>query len=165
MELIPVLLKEFEKETVTTREMLSRIPDSIYDWQPHPKSMTVRSLATHLAELPSWVEMVLNTDGLNFATMDYKPATVNNTADLLQIYDQCYAAGHTTLKNARPEELEKTWTLSNGDKVLAKDNKLETLRMVYCQIVHHRAQMGVFLRLNNIPIPPSYGPSADEGSI
>ncbi|UAY54598.1 DinB family protein [Arachidicoccus terrestris] len=165
MEFIPVLLKEMEKENVTTREMLSRIPDTIYDWQPHPKSMTVRSLATHLAELPSWVDMVLNTDGLDFATMPYNPPVVNHTADILNIYDKSYEAGHSALAKADPAILEKTWTLSNGDKVLAADNKLETLRMVYCQIVHHRAQMGVFLRLNNVPIPPSYGPSADEGSL
>lgn len=165
MEIIPVLLKELEKENVTTREMLSRIPDDIYDWQPHPKSMTVRALATHLAELPSWVDMVLNTDGLDFAKMDYTPTVINQTADLITLYDKSYQAGLSALKNATPAELEKTWTLSNAGKVLGKDNKLETLRMVYCQIVHHRAQMGVFLRLNNVPIPPSYGPSADEGSL
>lgn len=165
MNIIPVLLKEFEKETITTREMLSRIPDTIYDWKPHPRSMTVRTLATHLAELPSWVDMVFHTDGLDFATMDYTPTVINNTTDLLKLYDQCYAKGHAALEEGQESVLEKTWTLRNGDTILATDNKLETLRMVYCQIVHHRAQMGVYLRLNDVPIPPSYGPSADEGSL
>lgn len=165
MEFIPVLLKELENETVTTREMLSRIPDAIYDWQPHPKSMTVRKLATHIAELPQWVDMALNTDGLNFAEMDYTPTVINHTADLLKLYDKSYEAGHSALVNADPATLENPWILKNGDTVLANYNKLETIRMAYCQIVHHRAQLGVFLRLNDIAIPPTYGPSADEGSM
>ena len=163
MEFLPVLLKEFEKESVTTRKMLSRVPDALYDWQPHPKSMTVRSLATHIAELPSWVEMVFNTEGLDFEAIGgYKPKQIDNTKDLLAFYDENYAKGHAALEKGRPEDLEKIWTLRNGATILAADNKLETLRMVYCQIVHHRAQLGVYLRLNDIPIPGSYGPSADE---
>ena len=166
MEFIPVLLKEYEKESVATREMLSRVPAELFDWQPHPKSMSFKALSTHLADLPSWVDMVFNTDGLNFADMDgYNPPNVETTQELVALYDANYQKGHKALENAKKEDLEKIWTLKNGDKVLAADNKLETLRMVYCQIVHHRAQLGVFLRLNDIAIPGSYGPSADEGSM
>lgn len=165
MEIIPVLVKELEKENRTTSAMLSRIPDNIYDWQPHPKSMTVKQLANHLAELPGWVNMVLHTDGLDFAKQEYKPNQITNTKELMAFYDKNYAEALAALKEAKAAELEKTWTLRNGDTILGADNKLETLRMVFCQIVHHRAQMGVFLRLNNIPIPPSYGPSADEGHL
>jgi len=165
IEIIPVLVKEFENENRTTREMLSRIPDDIYDWKPHPKSMTVRSLATHLADLVSWPAMVLNTDGLDFASNPYNPPVANNTADLLASFDKSYEQGLSALKSATEADLTKTWTLSAGDRILAANNKLETLRMVYCQIVHHRAQMGVFLRLNDVPLPPTYGPSADEGHL
>ena len=166
MEFLPVLLKEFEKESVATKEMLSRVPTRLFDWQPHPKSMSFKTLATHIADLPSWVEMVLNTDGLNFAdTAGYNPPNVASTEELVALYDANYQKGHTALEKAHKEDLEKIWTLKNGDTVLAADNKLETLRMVYAQIVHHRAQLGVFLRLNDIPIPGSYGPSADEGNM
>lgn len=162
---LAVFLKEFEKENRATREMLSRIPDNLLDWQPHPKSMTFRSLATHIAELPAWPEMILHTEGLNFATMPYTPPAVNTNAQLLELYDKSYAAGHKALQEAREDILTETWTLQNGDKILGTDTKLENIRMSFCQIVHHRAQLGVFLRLNNIPLPPSYGPSADEGSL
>ena len=165
IEIIPALVKEFENENRTTRAMLSRIPDTIYDWQPHPKSMTVSRLASHLADLASWPQMVLGSEGLDFAANPYNPPVPNNTADLLKAYDKSYETGLSALKSATDADLIKTWTLSNGGHVLAANNKLETLRMVYCQIVHHRAQMGVFLRLNDIPLPPSYGPSADEGSL
>jgi len=160
---LPLLIKELEKENRTTREMLSRIPDSIYGWQPHPKSMTVKQLANHLAELPAWTTMVLTTDGLDFASNPYKPNQAGNTAAVLELYDQSYQAARHALENAPEDQLEQIWTLSNGATVLAADNKLATIRMCYCQIVHHRAQLGVYLRLNDIALPPSYGPSADEG--
>jgi len=162
---IPVLLKEMEKENRTTREMLSRIPDTIYDWQPHPKSMTVKQLANHLAELPAWAAMVLHTSGLDFAASPYEPTHAVTTQDVLALYDKSYQQGHEALQSATEDILSDTWTLSNGDITLAEDTKLATLRMCFCQIVHHRAQLGVYLRLNNIPLPPSYGPSADQSTL
>lgn len=165
MTTIESLLKEMNAEAETTRKMLARIPDDKYDWQPHEKSMTVRRLATHLADIPSWVEMVINEDELNFATSTHKEPVINNTAELLKFMEQSVNKGGTALRQANEELLSKEWTLRNGDKVLSIRPKGDVVRMAYCQIVHHRAQLGVYLRLLNVPIPGSYGPSADEMSF
>ena len=162
MNIIPLLLKEMQEETVTTREMLSRVPADKFDWQPHPKSMSVKRLATHIAELPGWVAMALTTSELDFATMKYEPTPVADTGALLALYEKSYADGHGALAKAAEEDLLPNWTLRNGDRIFSVRTKYEVIRMSFCQIVHHRAQLGVFLRLLDIPIPGSYGPSADE---
>jgi len=162
MDIIPMLLKEMEEEAQTTRKMLGRIPEDKYDWQPHAKSMTVGRLATHVAELPGWVKMTLTTDELDFAKGDYKPLVISNNKELLDYFEKCYAEGHSRLAEATEEELLLKWTLRDGDQVYSVRTKAEVIRMSFCQIVHHRAQLGVFLRLLDVPIPGSYGPSADE---
>jgi uncharacterized damage-inducible protein DinB len=161
-QLIPMFLKEMEQEAVTTRKMLERVPNDKFDWQPHELSMTVRALATHVAELPGWVTMTFNTSELDFAANPYQPVQLNNTNDLLDYFDRTLVEGKTSLENGKEEQLDDTWTLRNGEHILVARSKAEVIRMTYCQIVHHRAQLGVFLRLLNIPIPGSYGPSADE---
>jgi len=160
--IIPLLQKEFDQEAITTRTMLKRIPDDKYDWQPHPKSMTIRQLATHIADLPSWVQLALTTDGLDFAVTPYKPTIINDTAALLAYLDESQAKGRSALANATDDDLLPTWTLRHGDQILSLSSTGEMIRMSFSQVVHHRAQLGVYLRLLNIPIPGSYGPSADE---
>jgi uncharacterized damage-inducible protein DinB len=162
MSTIEPLLKELEQEAHTTRKMLERVPTAYFDWQPHKKSMTVQRLATHIAELPGWISMAVTTDGLDFSANPYEPEPVSNTADLLDYFERCLADGREHLLTAREETLAEPWTLRNGQEVLYVASKGEVIRMAYCQIVHHRAQLGVFLRLLDIPIPGSYGPSADE---
>jgi uncharacterized damage-inducible protein DinB len=162
MDIIPMLLKEMEQEAQTTRKMLERIPADKFDWQPHEKSMTIRRLATHIAELPGWVKMTLLTDQLDFAKGDYKPVTINNNEELMAYFEKCYADGKEYLAATNEDELSKKWTLRNGDQIYNVYTKVEVIRMAFSQISHHRAQLGVYLRLLNVPIPGSYGPSADE---
>ena len=154
--------KELEQEAQTTRKMLERVPNDKFDWQPHPKSMTVRQLTTHIAELPGWVKLTLTTDGVDFATTPYVPVDVNNTTELLDLHERSLAEGRSSLSQATDEQLEPTWTLRNGDEIYSATSKGEMVRISLSQIIHHRAQLGVYLRLLNIPIPGSYGPSADE---
>jgi uncharacterized damage-inducible protein DinB len=165
MELIPMFLKEFEAEVLTTRKMLSCIPDDKYDWQPHPKSMTVRRLATHIADLPSWVTMALTTDQLDFATSTYKEPVINNTKELMDFFEKSIANGRSHLISENEVKLSENWTLRNGDEIYFVQTKAETIRVSYSQIVHHRAQLGVFLRLLGVPLPASYGPTADDISF
>ncbi len=165
MEVIPLLLKELDQEAQTTRKFLKLVPADKFDWKPHPKSMTLQSLSVHIAELPSWIDMALNTDGIDFATSPYQPTKVSTSADLLDIFEKSLAKGKAALSNAKEEDLPKKWTLRNGDMVLAEMTKYESARHAFSQTIHHRAQLGVFLRLLNIPIPGSYGPSADETSF
>jgi uncharacterized damage-inducible protein DinB len=157
-----MLLKEMDHEAATTRKMLERVPNDRYDWKPHERSMTIHRLATHIAELPSWVGMALTTSELDFANNPYEPPVIGNTADLLAYFEKSYAEGRAHLEKATEKDLEPDWTLRNGDTIYSVESKGDVIRMSYSQIIHHRAQLGVFLRLLNIPIPGSYGPSADE---
>jgi len=162
MSMIKMLLKEMDNEGQTTRKMLERIPDDKYSWKPHPKSMTIEQLSTHIAELPTWVSMVLTTSELDFASSPYERKHIVSTKDLLKLFEDSLTDGRSHLSKATEKDLEPNWTLRNGDQVYSVNTKAEVIRMTYCQIVHHRAQLGVFLRLLNVPIPGSYGPSADE---
>ncbi len=162
MTIIEKLVKEMEQEAVTTRKMLSIVPNDKYSWKPHEKSMTMQQLAVHIAELPCWVTMTLATTELDFASNPYKQEAIANTKDLLQYFEQCLAEGKAGLQKAKDEDLLPIWTLRNGENIYSVEPKGDVIRMTYCQIVHHRAQLGVYLRLLNVPIPGSYGPSADD---
>lgn len=162
MQIIKILLNEVEQEAKTTRKFLALVPNDKYDYKPHPKSMSLKQLATHIAELPEWIAMGINTDGLDFAENPYSPVDINNTTDLLAYFEKCYASGYAALEATNEEVLEQPWVLRNGDQILLNQNKYDTVRVSLNQTTHHRAQLGVYLRLLNIPIPGSYGPSADE---
>jgi uncharacterized damage-inducible protein DinB len=155
-------LKELEKEAIITRKMLDRVPDDQFSWKPHPKSMTVLELATHIAEIPGWIPMVLNTTEMDFANNDYKRPGINNHHELMNYFNQSLEAGKAALESAKDEQLNDTWTMRSGEKIFSSEHKLEVLRGVFSQVIHHRAQLGVFLRMLNVPIPGSYGPSADD---
>jgi uncharacterized damage-inducible protein DinB len=159
---IQALLKEMEEEAITTRKMLERIPEDRFDWQPHVKSMKLGQLATHVAELPTWVTLGLNTDELDFAKGNAEAIVVKSKEELMQLFEHSLLDGKTHLAKASETQFPETWVLRNGEKVLWSATRGEVIRTTYCQIVHHRAQLGVFLRLLDIPIPGSYGPSADE---
>lgn len=162
MSTIIPLLKEMDQEAQTTRKMLERVPTAYFRWQPHAKSMNIQRLATHIAELPGWVTMAVTTDGLDFANNPYKQEEVHNTAELMEYFERSLADGREHLTKVSEETLNEPWTLRNGEDIYSVSTKAEIIRVAYCQIVHHRAQLGVFLRLLDIPIPGSYGPSADE---
>jgi uncharacterized damage-inducible protein DinB len=165
MSMIEMFKKELDRESIITRKMLERIPDDKYDWQPHPKSMTVRQLSTHIAELPTWITMALTTDELDFAKEPYNPPAVNNTKDLMKLFEDSLANGFTELKADNESKMSEPWTLRSGDEIYSTEPKADVLRMTMNQVTHHRAQLGVFLRLLNVPIPGSYGPSADDMSF
>nr|WP_068888284.1 DinB family protein [Pedobacter panaciterrae] len=162
MSRIKMYLKELEQEALTTRKMLQRVPTDKFAWQPHKKSMTVKQLATHIAELPTWITMAIKTDELDFAANPYQPANVNTTEELLAYFESSLANGRSELKEENESLLDKDWTLRNGQQIYSVEPKADVIRMSINQIIHHRAQLGVFLRLLDIPIPGSFGPSADE---
>src|ERR1700748_2018486 len=118
MTTIESLLNEMNQEAETTRKMLSAIPNDKYDWQPHEKSMTVRRLATHIADIPSWVEMAINDDELDFANNTHKEPVINNTDDLLKFLEESVNKGGAALRQADEALLAKEWTLRNGDHVI-----------------------------------------------
>lgn len=162
MSRIKMYLKELEQEALTTRKMLQRVPTDKFAWQPHEKSMTVKRLATHIAELPTWITMAIKTDELDFADNPYQPTDVNTTEELLAYFESSLTDGRSELKEENESLLDKDWTLRNGQQIYSVEPKADVIRMSINQIIHHRAQLGVFLRLLDIPIPGSFGPSADE---
>lgn len=162
MDIIPILLKEMAEEAVITRKVLACVPNDKYDWQPHRKSMTIRQLAGHVAELPGWVAMTLTTNELDFAKNPYKHPPVESTEDVLAFFEKELASGKSELEKTNEDALMEMWTLRMGDHTISVRTKLEVIRMTFNQITHHRAQLGVFLRLLDVAIPGSYGPSADE---
>lgn len=165
MTIIELLTRELEQEAKTTRKMLSVVPDDKFDWKPHEKSMNIRSLTTHIAELPLWITMTFTTDELDFAKEPYNPPAINTRKELLDYFEKNLADGRTELKEENAKLLDKLWTLRNGETIYNTSPKIDVLRMTLSQIIHHRAQLGVFLRLLNVSIPGSYGPSADDMSM
>jgi uncharacterized damage-inducible protein DinB len=157
--------KEFEREAISMRKMLSIVPNDKYDWKPHPKSMTLRQLATHVAEIPLWFGMVLNTQELDFSVNEYKPKEINDTATLVAYLEENIIQARKDLAAGKEESLDELWSLRNGEEIYSSDPKRDAIRMSFNQIIHHRAQLGVFLRLLDIPIPGTYGPSADDMSF
>ncbi len=161
--LIQLLLTEMHEEAATTRKMLQRVPAEKFDWQPHSRSMKLGDLSNHVAELPSWVEMTINTSELDFSKDPYQLKPLQTNDDLLAFHERSFEKGVKALEKADEQRLlNEKWTLRDGETIYTVRTKYEIIRMSFCQIVHHRAQLGVFLRLLDIPIPGSYGPSADE---
>ena len=160
--MIDLFLKELEAEAQTTRKMLAIVPNDKYDWQPHPKSMTIKSLTTHIAELPGWITIALTTDELDFANNPYKPEIITNTNELLTYFEKTFEEGKKYLSTATENNLSEKWVMRSGDKIYSSRLKSEVIRVSISQTIHHRAQLGVYLRLLNIPLPGSYGPTADD---
>ncbi len=164
MTFIEFFKKQFIEEGATTRKMLSIVPDDKFDYKPHEKSMVMKSLVSHLADLPGWIHMIFTSNELDFATPYEQPAIENNK-ELMAYFEKRYNEGLSALVPENEAVLDKPWTLRHGDKILSDDPKIEVVRMSLSQQIHHRAQLGVYLRLLNIPIPGSYGPSADENNF
>ena len=162
MTIISLFLRELEEESITTRKMLSRIPTDKLDWQPHPKSMKMGNLATHIAELPTWITMAFNSDELDFNVTGFEPTEVSTTADIMTIFEKSLVDGRTQLVEENTSRFGERWVLRHGEMVLWDTDRWGVVRMAISQIIHHRAQLGVYLRLLDVPIPGSYGPSADE---
>jgi uncharacterized damage-inducible protein DinB len=166
MALSESLLPEFDHEMANTRKTLERVPEDKLDWKPHEKSMLMGGLATHLSNLPTWANYTIDQDSLDLAP-EGKPLppapTVKSQSELLETFDSNVSKARAAIAGASDAELFKPWTLlSNGQQLLTLP-KIAVLRsFVMNHTIHHRAQLGVYLRLNDIPVPSIYGPSADE---
>lgn len=164
MTFIEFFKQQFTEEGATTRKMLSRVPDDKFDYKPHEKSMSMEQLTTHIADLPGWLHLTFTTDELDFA-QPYDYPKVKSRQELLDFFEKRYNEGLSVLVPENEKLLDKPWTLRNGEKIYSTSPKIDIVRMALSQQIHHRAQLGVYLRLLDIPIPGSYGPSADEGSM
>lgn len=161
--LAAAFIGELQQESATTRKILERIPAETFDYKPHEKSMSMVRLASHIAEMIAWVGATINADELDFATMDYKPFEPQSTAELVEYHDKNLAEAIEVLSATSDETMFENWTMRNGEQIYMTLPKIQVLRaFVYNHIFHHRGQLSVYLRLNDIPVPAMYGPSADE---
>jgi uncharacterized damage-inducible protein DinB len=160
------LIPEFDNEMVSTRKTLERVPLDKPDWKPHEKSMAMGALATHLSNIPTWVNYTIGQDSLDLApggTRLPSPEIPKSQSELLATFDDNVAKARAAIAGASDEELFKPWSLqSNGNTMLTLPKVAVLRSFVMNHLIHHRAQLGVYLRLNDIPVPSVYGPSADE---
>lgn len=166
MALAESLLPEFDHEMNNTRRTLERVPDDRFDWKPHEKSMAMGGLATHLANLPTWAIYTLAQDSLDLAP-EGKPLPpmpmAKSRDELLRTFDDNIAKARAAIAGTVDQDFFKPWSLEHGGKTLLTLPKIAVLRsFVMNHNIHHRAQLGVYLRLNDIAVPSIYGPSADE---
>lgn len=169
MALTEAFLPEFDHEMANTRKTLERAPEDKFGWKPHEKSMLMGNLATHLAQLPRSGAIVINEDSFDVAPPDqphvpFEPAS--SRQELLEMFDKNVADGRDAIAGASDEHLLKPWTLLAGGKEIFTLPRIAVLRaFVMNHTIHHRAQLGVYLRLNDVPVPSIYGPSADEDGM
>jgi uncharacterized damage-inducible protein DinB len=162
MSFSQTLLPEFDQEMANTRKVLACIPDGKLDYQPHPKSMSLGRLATHVAELPGWASTTIDVDLLEMGP-DYKPRLAQSRDELLEIFDKGVAAARPKIEATTDDHWAKIWTFKfAGQTMLAMPRTAIMRSVVMNHLIHHRAQLGVYLRLNDVAIPGMYGPSADE---
>ena len=157
-------IKEITQESSATRAMLERIPAETFDWKPHERSMSMRRLAVLVADMFGWLELMIDHDELDFAK-GYTQPEPKTTQELVDFFDKRLAEGLASLKKADDRVFEQKWTMRNGDQIYLVSSKLDIIRQTINHMVHHRGQLSVFLRLKDIPVPPIYGPSADEGQM
>jgi uncharacterized damage-inducible protein DinB len=164
MPMRDLLLPEFEQEMTKTRQILERVPDDKLHYKPHPKSMELGRLAGHVAELSGWTISTLTTELLTLD--DFKPWVPTSRAEILKKFDESVAEARKLLSETSDESLQKIWTLKfNGQTILSMPRYNVLRNVVFNHVIHHRAQLGVFLRLNDVEIPGMYGPSADEAKF
>lgn len=163
MAISDLLLNEFDEEVKKTRTMLERVPEGKADFAPHTKSMPLGKLAPHVAELAGFGLSVLTTSGMDFAAGEYKPLPFDSAAQLVRAFDEGAAKVREALPKVSDAAWSENWKLSFSGRTLFEGPRFVAYRQMFLNhIVHHRAQLGVYLRMNGAPLPATYGPSADE---
>jgi uncharacterized damage-inducible protein DinB len=163
MSLNDLLLAEFDEEAKKTRTMLERVPAAKGDFSPHPKSTPIGKLAPHIAQLGGFGLTILTTPQFDFSQGTYRPLPFESAEQLVRVFDEGAAKVRTALQAMHEAAWSEPWQLSMQGKTLFKGSRFLGYRQMYLNhLVHHRAQLGVYLRLNDVPVPATYGPSADE---
>ena len=156
-------LKELEAEAAASRKCLERISENLFDYKPHEKSMTLGYLALLVAEIPKWLTLIIKDSEIDFAAYaHFEPKT---TAELVNHFDENLKSARAALENATDAELDGDFQLKNQGELLFSSPKIENLGSTINHLVHHRGQLTVFMRLNDIAVPSIYGPSADDRSF
>ncbi|GMV99850.1 MAG: hypothetical protein AMXMBFR84_09890 [Candidatus Hydrogenedentota bacterium] len=163
MRIVDGMIQELQHEAGITRRVLERVPMEHATWKPHAKSFSMGQLASHLADIPSWVKVTIEQEELVFDMASYKPFVAGSTQDLLSHFDGCLKEALGCMQGASNEVLLANWKLIANGATMFEMPRVAVLRgMILNHSVHHRAQLGVYLRMKDVPVPAMYGPSADE---
>jgi uncharacterized damage-inducible protein DinB len=169
MPISEALLPEFDQEMAGVRKTLERVPEDKFGWKPHEKSGAMGWLASHVANIPSWAVMAMEKDSIDVAPAGEPPPRTleaKSRQELLETFDRNVATGRAAIAGASDARLAENWSLLKGGETLMTLPRVAVLRFwVLNHIIHHRAQLGVYLRLNDLPVPSLYGPSADEAGM
>jgi uncharacterized damage-inducible protein DinB len=165
MKMTDVFLSQLDSEAARTRRALERVPEGRDDWKPHDKSMPLGRLAMLVARMPSWITMIINQDELDLnppggSNIDHKP--LRTSAELVQAHDEGVAQARQALQGVTEDQLMKPWRLLVSGKVVNEEPRHVVLRDTFMHLSHHRGQLTVYQRLNDVPVPAIYGPSADD---
>ena len=163
MNLIDPVLAELAHEAATTRRLLDRVPERHLAWKPHEKSMTLGRLATHIAEIPGWVGSIVEKDEFDIGAGGYVPPTIDRVPEIVAMFDRSVAAATETLKRQSNDRLLAKWQLKKKGQLVVEMPRMGMIRtLLMNHLIHHRGQLSVYLRLQNVALPSIYGPTADE---
>jgi uncharacterized damage-inducible protein DinB len=158
--IITQFVSEFEAEIPSSRKCVERIPEKLFDWKPHERSMNLGYLTLLVAEIPKWIALMIKTQEIDFKTFShFQPKT---TTEMVKHFDENVAAAKQAFKELQIEDLSKPFVLKNGDQILIESPLIENISSTINHWVHHRGQLTVYMRLNDIMVPSIYGPSADD---
>lgn len=161
MDILSQLKSELESEYEITKQFFELYPTDKDDYAPHLKSMKMKRLVTHILDIFRWPDLIFNSDKLDFVTDNYASQEFTSKEDLMDLLEKNYKAGVIAIEQAKDEDLDLSWHIAHNGQKLMEWNKYGAIRHGLNQITHHRAQLGVYYRLNDIVLPSSYGPSAD----
>lgn len=153
---------ELRQQAVNTRKVLERIPETKLTWKPHEKSMTIGRLSMHIAELPNWIINALQTEGFDFGAAPFKPVIPSTTAEIKETFAKTLLKAADMLDNATDDQLAVMWKAMRGGQLIYEMPRSAVIRNNLNHIIHHRGQLTVYLRLLDVPIPKTFGPTADE---
>ncbi len=156
------LSQELQQQAVNTKRLLERIPNDRLTWKPHEKSTQIGRLGMHIAEMPNTIIRALETTGIDFAATPFKPIFPNSTGEILETLDKSLAKAVDLLGKASDQDMAVIWKATRGDKVIYEMTRAAVVRRTLEHAIHHRGQLTVYLRLLDIPVPGTFGPSADE---
>jgi uncharacterized damage-inducible protein DinB len=161
-----LLIPEFDQEMPVTRRVLERVPDARGEWKPHDKSFPMAHLAQLVARMPAWFSMIAKQHEIDFAPKDGSRMpgySIETTATLLAEFDRNVSAAREAVAAVSDERFQDPWTLKRAEQVLQQMSRYQMMRSTFNHLVHHRAQLGIYLRLSDVKVPSMYGPTADEG--
>lgn len=163
MNIADGMIAEFTYESATTRKLLERLPEDKLSWKPHPKSMTMGELATHIAHIPEWSQTVVNDESFDMGASNVEVQKPDTRQGILDYFDKSVEGFKRVLAGKSDEQLFQTWKLLNDGKTVLEMPRVACIRsFILSHAIHHRGQLSVYLRENDVPLPMIYGPSADE---